>query len=70
MYVCTHSWLAGKLGMFADARRVCAEERPCDDDVSHYPYGWRCRLKCVHLDVHFIGIYLKSVFGFELAVWV
>lgn len=32
--------------------------------------GWRCRLKCVHLDVHFIGIYLKSVFGFELAVWV
>lgn len=63
--VCTYSWLAGKLGMFAEARRACAEERPCDDEVSHYPYGWRCRLKCVHLDVHLIGIYLRSVFGFE-----
>lgn len=63
-----YSWLARKR-MFADVQRVCAKERPCDDEVSHYPYGWRCQLKCLQLEVHFLGIYLKSVFGLELAVW-
>lgn len=68
VHVCVCNWLTGKPGMFADAH--CVEEQPCNDEVSHYPKGWRCQLKWVHLDKHFIGIYLKSVFGFELAVWV
>lgn len=68
--MCTHSWLAGKLGMFADARRVCAEERPCDDEVSHYPYGVEVSAEMCSPRRAFHRNIFEVVFGFELAVWV
>lgn len=65
--MCVHVQLAllvdsGCLSMFS--------EKELSREVSHYQSGWMCRVKCVELDVDFLGRHLKSVFGLEVVVWV
>lgn len=53
---------SGCLSMFNEKELSC--------EVSHYQSEWMCWVKCVRLDVDFLGRHLKSVFGLEVVVWV